>query len=211
MSPNEGPLTGISHSGQFSPDTETLETKSCSLNTFRNADLCETRSNYPIDNCTFYDESQDKCAYCSENYYLNSSQTKCEQFPNRVKNCIIYNQERECLRCKEDMYLYNHECRPLLVKIFLITNSQNYKKIEHCKFYQNLEVCAECGSDYDLEYGKCVEKDPQCQVKDPELGCLKCLNNYTLSYDSSTYKFKCAPNVNQINQLIKRILRSQIV
>jgi hypothetical protein len=69
-----------------------------------------SRNNYPIDNCIEYNDTKDLCSSCSEKYFLSSSKRECEEFPNRVENCLVYDQERECLRCVENMFLENNKC-----------------------------------------------------------------------------------------------------
>lgn len=84
-----------------------------------------------------------KCLFCdiTSNYILEDGKCILLQY----ENCILYDINGECIRCKEKFYLNERNC----------VSVSEAKLIDKCLFYRNEDFCEQCEEKYFFNDGKC--------------------------------------------------------
>ena len=131
---------------------------------------CSTRSNHPIENCSIYSLTEDKCMTCETGKLITSTKTKCLPIPS---SCIAYTENGATVTCTScDM------------KYFLSGNACTIGTVASCKDYDQTKVntCVNCDYKFFLNvsktctnFSKSVDKDCSGTGKgDNE--CRECIN-----------------------------------
>ena len=92
-------------------------------------------------------------------------------------NCVSYQNEIGCIKCKSEFFAKNWNC--------IYPGSQ-------CLSYQNEIGCTKCKSEYYVKNGICVYAGYECLSYKNEVGCTKCISGYYLT----GYGESCTPEKN---------------
>ena len=135
------------------------------------------KNTYRIENCKnyFFEEGEYKCFFCKENFILDSQKKNCVKKKMDLENCVLIDENKKCLECKQDFALVNNLC---------------YKgNIENCEIHNfnknnNSQKCLDCKKGFYLTFNNtCFEgKVKNCEnyFTNNPIKCEKCQNSYFL-------------------------------
>lgn len=105
--------------------------------------LCDTTSNYKLENdsCTLVDHPNcahinvnGDCLGCSDGYWMNTTTKKCVvvETEKKVVNCMSYTSSQICRECEPHFVIEAAKCKAVEVQL------------ENCVVYKSLTSCGEC-------------------------------------------------------------------
>ena len=100
-----------------------------------------------------------ECVKCGNNYILKDK--KCEE---RVKNCVLYNADFSCKKCKDNYELVKGRDNEIICLKRSDLGNQYYQVVEGDTTY----------------YIKCSDSIENCYSCSSSSSCTKCLNNYAI-------------------------------
>ena len=138
----------------------------CEIGYFLQNEICHKRTNI-IEFCFFYNIHNDFCDKCLKNYFLTNLK-KCKNNPKGIKNCILYNNTENCIKCDKNYYLNNNKCKYIDIKV------------KNCDFYKNINICQICKKGYFLTENFTCEKSKieNCIEQNNKDTCKKCRPNF---------------------------------
>ena len=117
----------------------------------------------PKQHCQEYETDKDQCKNCAAGFYLDSNNLTCAGIQNIIDHCQIYDNQQNCVTCKEGFFLESNKC---------VRGS-----IDGCVSYSSKEVCNDCETGFFLSSGTCTRysTDLNCLEFSPTADeCMTC-------------------------------------